>query len=197
MYSTLTSTTLNCYILRCLFAFLVCIKQQKHEYFHLSFICLVLCMAEQLEGCIRGENQSISLDTSTQEEAHWTLQHCKGPVRLHYRANYDCKCSFYWTCICLHIMYMQIQWCVCSSLPSSSEGPGGGRPSFWRLLLHTGQPQHLQPIGHLLSDCALWWGGARAGYQAPGPLRVAVLSCRALHWLRPGGPWHHTQQLTV
>uniref|UniRef100_UPI0037E8A83C caspase recruitment domain-containing protein 11 n=1 Tax=Semicossyphus pulcher TaxID=241346 RepID=UPI0037E8A83C len=42
-----------------------------------------------LEGCIRGENQSVSLDTSTQEEAHWTLQHCSGPVRLHYRANYD------------------------------------------------------------------------------------------------------------
>lgn len=42
-----------------------------------------------LEGCIRGENQSISLDTSTQEEAHWTLQHCSGLVKLHYRANYD------------------------------------------------------------------------------------------------------------
>ncbi|CAJ1076931.1 caspase recruitment domain-containing protein 11 [Xyrichtys novacula] len=42
-----------------------------------------------LEGCIRGENQSVSLDTSTQEEAHWTLQHCSGPVQLHYRANYD------------------------------------------------------------------------------------------------------------
>ncbi|XP_039976012.1 caspase recruitment domain-containing protein 11 isoform X2 [Xiphias gladius] len=42
-----------------------------------------------LEGCIRGESQSISLDTSTQEEAHWTLQHCSGPVQLHYRANYD------------------------------------------------------------------------------------------------------------
>ncbi|XP_041672890.1 caspase recruitment domain-containing protein 11 [Cheilinus undulatus] len=42
-----------------------------------------------LEGCIRGENQSVSLDTSTQEEAHWTLQHCSGPVRLHFRANYD------------------------------------------------------------------------------------------------------------
>ncbi|XP_010750435.1 caspase recruitment domain-containing protein 11 [Larimichthys crocea] len=42
-----------------------------------------------LEGCIRGENQSISLDTSTQEEAHWTLQHCSGPITLHYRANYD------------------------------------------------------------------------------------------------------------
>ncbi|XP_049416618.1 caspase recruitment domain-containing protein 11 isoform X1 [Epinephelus fuscoguttatus] len=43
-----------------------------------------------LEGCIRGESQSISLDTSTQEEAHWTLQHCSGPVKLHYRANFDC-----------------------------------------------------------------------------------------------------------
>ncbi|XP_038551308.1 caspase recruitment domain-containing protein 11-like [Micropterus salmoides] len=42
-----------------------------------------------LEGCVRGENQSISLDTSTQEEAHWMLQHCSGPVKLHYRANYD------------------------------------------------------------------------------------------------------------
>ncbi|XP_059204202.1 caspase recruitment domain-containing protein 11 [Centropristis striata] len=42
-----------------------------------------------LEGDVRGENQSISLDTSTQEEAHWTLQHCSGPVKLHYRANFD------------------------------------------------------------------------------------------------------------
>ncbi|XP_074511473.1 caspase recruitment domain-containing protein 11 [Sebastes fasciatus] len=42
-----------------------------------------------LEGCIRDENQSISLDTSTQEEAHWTLQHCSGLIRLHYRANFD------------------------------------------------------------------------------------------------------------
>ncbi|XP_031734111.1 caspase recruitment domain-containing protein 11 isoform X1 [Anarrhichthys ocellatus] len=43
-----------------------------------------------LEGCVREENQSISLDTSTQEEAYWTLQHCSGPVKLHYRANFDC-----------------------------------------------------------------------------------------------------------
>ncbi|KAM6913577.1 caspase recruitment domain-containing protein 11 [Lycodopsis pacificus] len=43
-----------------------------------------------LEGCVRDENQSISLDTSTQEEAYWTLQHCSGPVKLHYRANFDC-----------------------------------------------------------------------------------------------------------
>lgn len=42
-----------------------------------------------LEGDIRGENQSVSLDTSTQEEAHWTLQHCSGPVKLHYRSNND------------------------------------------------------------------------------------------------------------
>lgn len=43
----------------------------------------------QLEGCIRGDNQKVSLDTSTQEEAHWALQHCSGPIMLHYRANYD------------------------------------------------------------------------------------------------------------
>ncbi|KAK2833742.1 hypothetical protein Q5P01_017631 [Channa striata] len=42
-----------------------------------------------IEGCIRGENQSVSLDTSTQEEAHWTLQHCSGYVKLHYRVHYD------------------------------------------------------------------------------------------------------------
>ncbi|XP_013868318.1 caspase recruitment domain-containing protein 11 isoform X2 [Austrofundulus limnaeus] len=42
-----------------------------------------------LEGCIRGESQSVSLDTSTQEEAHWTLQHCSGPAKLHFRANFD------------------------------------------------------------------------------------------------------------
>ncbi|XP_037545383.1 caspase recruitment domain-containing protein 11 [Nematolebias whitei] len=42
-----------------------------------------------LEGCIRGERQSISLDTSTQEEAHWMLQRCSGPISLHYRVNLD------------------------------------------------------------------------------------------------------------
>ncbi|XP_054615478.1 caspase recruitment domain-containing protein 11 isoform X2 [Dunckerocampus dactyliophorus] len=42
-----------------------------------------------LEGRVRGENQSISLEISTQEEAHWILQHCSGPIRLHYRANFD------------------------------------------------------------------------------------------------------------
>ncbi|XP_058509537.1 caspase recruitment domain-containing protein 11 isoform X1 [Solea solea] len=42
-----------------------------------------------IEGCIRGESLSISLDTSTQEEAHWTLQRCSGLIHLHYRANFD------------------------------------------------------------------------------------------------------------
>ncbi|XP_027897696.1 caspase recruitment domain-containing protein 11 isoform X1 [Xiphophorus couchianus] len=42
-----------------------------------------------LEGSVRGESQSLPLDTSTQEEAHWTLQHCSGPIKLHYRASFD------------------------------------------------------------------------------------------------------------
>uniref|UniRef100_A0A8C7XLM5 Caspase recruitment domain family, member 11 n=1 Tax=Oryzias sinensis TaxID=183150 RepID=A0A8C7XLM5_9TELE len=42
-----------------------------------------------LEGCVRGEIQRIALDTSTQEEAHWTLQHCSGFITLHYRASFD------------------------------------------------------------------------------------------------------------
>ncbi|XP_060799052.1 caspase recruitment domain-containing protein 11 [Neoarius graeffei] len=42
-----------------------------------------------LNGCIRGESQSVSLDTCTQEEAHWTLQRCTGPVQLHYRSNFE------------------------------------------------------------------------------------------------------------
>ncbi|XP_058234129.1 caspase recruitment domain-containing protein 11 isoform X1 [Hemibagrus wyckioides] len=42
-----------------------------------------------LNGYIRGECQSVSLDTCTQEEAHWTLQRCTGPVQLHYRSNLE------------------------------------------------------------------------------------------------------------
>ncbi|XP_041073631.1 caspase recruitment domain-containing protein 11-like isoform X1 [Polyodon spathula] len=42
-----------------------------------------------LEGCIRGENQKVPLDTCTREEAHWTLQRCNGPVTLHFRPNCD------------------------------------------------------------------------------------------------------------
>ncbi|KAG9343004.1 hypothetical protein JZ751_015222 [Albula glossodonta] len=41
----------------------------------------------QLEGCIRGESQTIPLDTSTQEDAHWNLQRCTGQIRLHFRTN--------------------------------------------------------------------------------------------------------------
>ncbi|KAJ8344906.1 hypothetical protein SKAU_G00290990 [Synaphobranchus kaupii] len=41
----------------------------------------------QLEGCIRGESQSILLDASTQEDAHWNLQRCTGQIRLHFRSN--------------------------------------------------------------------------------------------------------------
>uniref|UniRef100_A0A3Q2XL97 Caspase recruitment domain family member 11 n=1 Tax=Hippocampus comes TaxID=109280 RepID=A0A3Q2XL97_HIPCM len=42
-----------------------------------------------LEGRIRGENQRMPLETSTQEEALWVLKHCSGLIRLHYRANFD------------------------------------------------------------------------------------------------------------
>ncbi|XP_077069434.1 caspase recruitment domain-containing protein 11 isoform X2 [Siphateles boraxobius] len=42
-----------------------------------------------LEGSIRGEAQSVALDTCTKEEAHWTLQRCTGQVHLHYKLNYD------------------------------------------------------------------------------------------------------------
>ncbi|XP_026860802.2 caspase recruitment domain-containing protein 11 isoform X1 [Electrophorus electricus] len=42
-----------------------------------------------LKGCIRGEMQSVPLDTCTQEEAHWTLQRCTGMVQLHYRCNFE------------------------------------------------------------------------------------------------------------
>ncbi|XP_061080247.1 caspase recruitment domain-containing protein 11 isoform X2 [Conger conger] len=41
----------------------------------------------QLEGCIRGESQSIQLDTSTQEDAHWNLRRCTGQIRLRFRSN--------------------------------------------------------------------------------------------------------------
>uniref|UniRef100_A0A8C1U570 Caspase recruitment domain-containing protein 11-like n=1 Tax=Cyprinus carpio TaxID=7962 RepID=A0A8C1U570_CYPCA len=42
-----------------------------------------------LEGSVRGEAQSVALDTCTKEEAHWTLQRCTGQVHLHYKSNYD------------------------------------------------------------------------------------------------------------
>uniref|UniRef100_A0A2K6FNP1 Caspase recruitment domain family member 11 n=1 Tax=Propithecus coquereli TaxID=379532 RepID=A0A2K6FNP1_PROCO len=42
-----------------------------------------------LEGSIRGERQSVPLDTCTKEEAHWTIQRCSGPVTLHYKVNQE------------------------------------------------------------------------------------------------------------
>ncbi|XP_034525628.1 caspase recruitment domain-containing protein 11 isoform X5 [Ailuropoda melanoleuca] len=42
-----------------------------------------------LEGCIKGERQSVPLDTCTKEEAHWTIQRCSGPVTLHYKVNQE------------------------------------------------------------------------------------------------------------
>ncbi|XP_036028006.1 caspase recruitment domain-containing protein 11 [Onychomys torridus] len=40
-----------------------------------------------LEGCIRGERQSVPLDACTKEEARWTIQRCSGPITLHYKVN--------------------------------------------------------------------------------------------------------------
>lgn len=57
-----------------------------HLYIDFECSCFIFT---QLNGCIRGETQSVSLDTCTQEEAHWTLQRCTGPVQLHYRSNFE------------------------------------------------------------------------------------------------------------
>lgn len=92
---------------------------------------------------------------------------------------------------------MYVYLCVCSSLPSPSEGPNGWHTGFWWLLLHTGQPQHLWPVRQLLSECALWRGGTCPGHQAPGSLWVVMCPCWPLQWLGPGRQWHYTQQLTV
>ncbi|XP_077172580.1 caspase recruitment domain-containing protein 11 isoform X1 [Paroedura picta] len=42
-----------------------------------------------MEGCIKGENASIPLDTCTKEEVHWIIQRCSGPVTLHCRLNHE------------------------------------------------------------------------------------------------------------
>ncbi|KAM9209318.1 caspase recruitment domain-containing protein 11 [Dugong dugon] len=42
-----------------------------------------------LEGCIRGERQSVPLETCTKEEARWTIQRCSGPITLHYKVNHE------------------------------------------------------------------------------------------------------------
>lgn len=48
------------------------------------------CVSDiQLEGCIRGERQSVPLEACTKEEAHWTIQRCSGPVTLHYKVNQE------------------------------------------------------------------------------------------------------------
>ncbi|MEE6497740.1 hypothetical protein FKM82_002830 [Ascaphus truei] len=42
-----------------------------------------------LDGCIKGKKLSVPLDTCTKEEAHWTIQRCKGPVTVHYKSNQE------------------------------------------------------------------------------------------------------------
>ncbi|XP_039216694.1 caspase recruitment domain-containing protein 11 isoform X4 [Crotalus tigris] len=42
-----------------------------------------------VEGCIRGENMSVPLDTCTKEEIHWTIQRCSGPITLHCKPNHE------------------------------------------------------------------------------------------------------------
>ncbi|XP_023101995.2 caspase recruitment domain-containing protein 11 isoform X3 [Felis catus] len=42
-----------------------------------------------LEGYIKGERQSVPLETCTKEEVHWTIQRCSGPVTLHYKVNQE------------------------------------------------------------------------------------------------------------
>lgn len=52
------------------------------------------CVSDtQLEGCIKGERQSVSLDTCTKEEVHWAIQRCSGPVTLHYKLNQEGKAT--------------------------------------------------------------------------------------------------------
>lgn len=52
------------------------------------------CVSDtQLEGCIKGERQSVPLDTCTKEEVHWTIQRCSGPVTLHYKLNQEGKAA--------------------------------------------------------------------------------------------------------
>ncbi|XP_040311568.1 caspase recruitment domain-containing protein 11 [Herpailurus yagouaroundi] len=46
-----------------------------------------------LEGYIKGERQSVPLETCTKEEVHWTIQRCSGPVTLHYKVNQEGEAS--------------------------------------------------------------------------------------------------------
>ncbi|XP_063286289.1 caspase recruitment domain-containing protein 11 [Pelobates fuscus] len=45
------------------------------------------CQLLLLDGCIKGKKQCIPLDTCTKEEAHWTIQRCKGTVAVHFKSN--------------------------------------------------------------------------------------------------------------
>ncbi|CAH2306725.1 caspase recruitment domain-containing 11 [Pelobates cultripes] len=45
------------------------------------------CQLLLLDGCIKGKKQCIPLDTCTKEEAHWTIQRCKGTVTVHFKSN--------------------------------------------------------------------------------------------------------------
>ncbi|XP_061455453.1 caspase recruitment domain-containing protein 11 [Rhineura floridana] len=42
-----------------------------------------------VEGCIKGENMSVPLDTCTKEEVHWTIQRCSGPIMLSCKSNHE------------------------------------------------------------------------------------------------------------
>ncbi|XP_062999692.1 caspase recruitment domain-containing protein 11 [Elgaria multicarinata webbii] len=42
-----------------------------------------------VDGCIRGENANVPLDTCTKEEVHWIIQRCSGPVTLHCKSNHE------------------------------------------------------------------------------------------------------------
>ncbi|XP_053552728.1 caspase recruitment domain-containing protein 11 [Bombina bombina] len=42
-----------------------------------------------LDGYFKDIKQCIQLDSCTKEEAHWTIQRCRGPVTVHYKANQE------------------------------------------------------------------------------------------------------------
>ncbi|XP_075686138.1 caspase recruitment domain-containing protein 11 [Rhinoderma darwinii] len=47
----------------------------------------------KLDGCIKGRKQCVPMDGCTKEEAHWTIQRCKGPVSVHYKLNDEGYCK--------------------------------------------------------------------------------------------------------
>ncbi|XP_053326679.1 caspase recruitment domain-containing protein 11 [Spea bombifrons] len=42
-----------------------------------------------LDGFIKGRKQCVPLDACTKEEAHWTIQRCKGHVTVHFKSNQE------------------------------------------------------------------------------------------------------------